>query len=273
MTVISASASVAPSGRSRTARRCCSNWLVIEPFMVQCPVLCGRIASSLMTKPAPTPGVSKSSAAMTPVTPKALAIFRAAASAVWATSGEMSWAGAMTSSQTPSTWMVCTTSQALESPDGVRATSAESSRVNATLSSASRAPLPNQSAAARASVGVVDHAHALAVVAAARGLEHDGPAGLLAEGDKLLDGFDSGPRRVGQAELLDRGTHDELVLGVDQRGGARLNVDALGNQRLQVLVRHVFVVEREHVDTACEFPQGCQIFVVTHRCVGNGARS
>ena len=68
------------------ARRCCSNWLVTEPSWVQCPVLCGRMASSLIRKPAPTPGVSKSSTAMTPVTPSSLAIRSAAFSAAAATS-------------------------------------------------------------------------------------------------------------------------------------------------------------------------------------------
>ena len=36
-----------PSGRSSTARRWFSNWLVRAPSMLQCPELCGRIASSL----------------------------------------------------------------------------------------------------------------------------------------------------------------------------------------------------------------------------------
>ena len=39
---------VAPNGRPQTARTCCSNWLVTQPSIVQCPELCGRGASSLM---------------------------------------------------------------------------------------------------------------------------------------------------------------------------------------------------------------------------------
>ena len=35
MTVVGAVASVAPSGRSRTARRCWANWLVTAPSWVQ----------------------------------------------------------------------------------------------------------------------------------------------------------------------------------------------------------------------------------------------
>ena len=42
---------VSPSGRSSTARRCCSNWLVRAPSIVQWPLLCGRIASSLTSTP------------------------------------------------------------------------------------------------------------------------------------------------------------------------------------------------------------------------------
>src|SRR6516165_3712890 len=40
-----------PSGRSRTARRCCSNCEVRAPSIVQCPLLCGRIASSFTSSP------------------------------------------------------------------------------------------------------------------------------------------------------------------------------------------------------------------------------
>ena len=58
----------------------------------------------------------------------------------------------MTSSHTPSTWMVCTTGQARVSPSGVLATMAESSRLNSTLASASRGDMAsNQSAEAAAS--------------------------------------------------------------------------------------------------------------------------
>ena len=47
---------VSPSGRSSTARRCCSNWLVTAPSMVQWPELCGRIASSLTSTARRTAG-------------------------------------------------------------------------------------------------------------------------------------------------------------------------------------------------------------------------
>ena len=62
---------VSPSGQSSTARRCCSNWLVVAPSIDQWPELCGRIASSLTTRPF---GASNSSTASTPTTPSSLAI-------------------------------------------------------------------------------------------------------------------------------------------------------------------------------------------------------
>src|SRR5690606_26163667 len=54
MTVHRAVGAVSPSGRSRTARRCCSNWLVTALSMVQCPELWGRIASSLTSTRGPS---------------------------------------------------------------------------------------------------------------------------------------------------------------------------------------------------------------------------
>ena len=93
-----------PSGRSSTARRCCSNCDVRAPSMVQWPVLCGRIASSLTRSPG---RVSNSSTASTPITPDgrdggpALGGHRHAASS--------SGAGASTSAHMPSRCTVCTT--------------------------------------------------------------------------------------------------------------------------------------------------------------------
>ena len=68
-------APASPSGRSRTARRWFSNWLVTAPSWVQWPVLCGRIASSLTsTRPS---RVSNSSTARIPMTSSSLAIVSA----------------------------------------------------------------------------------------------------------------------------------------------------------------------------------------------------
>ena len=72
ITVHGARAAGEPSGRSRTARRWFSNWQVTAPSWLQWPVLCGRIASSL-TRIRPS-RVSKSSTARTPVTSSSPAI-------------------------------------------------------------------------------------------------------------------------------------------------------------------------------------------------------
>ena len=58
ITVHGTRASGAPSGRSSTARRWFSNWLVTAPSWVQWPVLCGRIASSL-TSTRPSRGLEQ----------------------------------------------------------------------------------------------------------------------------------------------------------------------------------------------------------------------
>ena len=47
------SISVEPSGSPQTARNCCSNWLVTLASKVKCPELCGRGASSLMSRRPP----------------------------------------------------------------------------------------------------------------------------------------------------------------------------------------------------------------------------
>ena len=55
-------------------RRCCSNWLVTAPSMVQWPLLCGRMASSFdeeRRRPCSS-STSNSSTASTPVTPSSL---------------------------------------------------------------------------------------------------------------------------------------------------------------------------------------------------------
>ena len=64
-----ATAPVSPSGKSRTARRCCSNWLAVpRSSMFE---LCGRIANSLTSTPV---GVSNICIARTPTTPSSPAI-------------------------------------------------------------------------------------------------------------------------------------------------------------------------------------------------------
>jgi hypothetical protein len=135
MTACRAAGAGAPSGRSRTARRCCSNWDVLAPSMVQWPLLCGRMASSFTSSP---PAVSNSSTASMPVTPTPADRASPRRCAAAAVAGARPGAGASTSRQIPSCWTVCTTGYAAAWPLGERATSTASSRSNATCSSTIR---------------------------------------------------------------------------------------------------------------------------------------
>ena len=112
--------------------------------------------------------------------------------------------------------------------------------------------------------GVMDDADAVAVVAAARGLEDERQAqparGLL----ELLDGGHLRPARVGQAQLVDLPAHDQLVLRVDERVRAGVHAVACGLECAQVLRRHVLVVEGEDVYRLREGEQGVPVLVVAH---------
>ena len=75
ITVHGARALGSPSGRSSTARRWFSNCEVWAPSMLQCPVLCGRMASSLTTTEPSARCIS--STASTPTTPSSWAMVSA----------------------------------------------------------------------------------------------------------------------------------------------------------------------------------------------------
>ena len=81
-----------------------SNWLVRAPSMVQCPVLWGRMASSL-TRMRPS-RASISSTASTPTTPSSVAIRMAICCSPAARSGSSLGAGVTVSTQMPSVWTV-----------------------------------------------------------------------------------------------------------------------------------------------------------------------
>ena len=90
--------------------------------------------------------------------------------------------------------------------------------------------------------GRVDHPHALAVVAAGRGLED----AREAEGLDVRDGVDGGPARLGQAELGEARAHGLLVLGVQQGLGAGLDFDAFGDEGTGGPLAGRRVVEGDH---------------------------
>lgn len=121
-------------------------------------------------------------------------------------------------------------------------------------------------------VGVVELQDALAVVAAARGLQDHGPAVLVAEREDLVEVPHRGPGRVRQAEALDGGAHHQLVLGVLQGLGAGAHGDADLLQHAQVLGGHVLVVEGHHVHRGGEGAQVRQVRVVADHMRGHLGR-
>src|SRR6201996_1944819 len=225
-----------PSGRSSTARRCCSNWDVRAPSIVQCPLLCGRIASSLTSRPPSS--VSNNSTASRPVTPSSAAIFSAIASASTATSGFSPGAGAITSRQMPSTCTGCTTGYAAPRPDGGPC------HQRRKLTPEWHELLGHQRYAVREDVldfrrGFTDP-HALAVISAADRFEDNLSLArarlrlaLVWPGaaHERLDVRDGGDRREPGARDSERAqplAHGQLVLGVFKCTAARPDEDPVG---------------------------------------------
>ena len=99
---------------------------------------------------------------------------------------------------------------------------------------------------------VVHDPHALAVVAASRGLEHDRPAMGVTECDNLLSPRAGRPGRAGHSEPLERRSHVRLVLGMEQCGRAGAHCDATFGELLEDLDRHVLVVECDDVAAISE---------------------
>ena len=210
--------------------------------------------------------VSKSSTASTPVTPRPVATAVAMSAARSAIRPADCGAGAMTSAQTPSRWMVSTTGHADTSPDGRRATSCASSRRNETSSSTSSAP-PRAVFGEREepvvdAVRLGDDADALAVVAAARGL-HDGTSTVgVEEVGEVVGGLDGGPVGNGKPELGQLGAHVQLVLRVEERIRPRVHRDAPGDEFAQDRRRDVLVVEGDDIDGLGEREDRVEVAVV-----------
>ena len=225
------------------------------------------MASSLTRTPS---AVSNSSTASIPTTPSRSAIRTASSCAAVARSSASPGAGASTSAQTPSRCTVSTTGHTATCPNGERATCAESSRTIATRSSASRVPCCLEQVGHL--VGAADDEHALAVVAAPRGLQHDRPPDAVGEGGDLVDGRHLGPGRLRLPGLGERPAQHELVLRVDQRRGARGDAVAGLLEGVQVLGRHVLVVEGHDGGAVGEALQGGQVAVVADLDVGGDER-
>ena len=167
----------------------------------------------------------------------------------------------------PSSWVEATTGYAAAWPLGERATRAESSRRKSTSSSASTSHAGG-GGGVEGDLRLVegaDHPDALAVVAAAGGLEDARQAEGLDLGGRGDDGV-AGARHV---ELGEPATHHGLVLGVDERARPGSYGDPVGLERVQVRGRHVLVVERDHARALGDPAQRRQVGVVTDELVGD----
>ena len=117
-------------------------------------------------------------------------------------------------------------------------------------------------------VRAVDDEDALAVVAAPRRLQHDGPADVVGEGGGLVDGAHLRPGRLRLAGIGERAAQDQLVLGVHQGRRPRRDPVARALQGVQVLGRHVLVVEGDDRGAVGQALEGSEVAVVTDLHVG-----
>ena len=186
---------------------------------------------------------------------------RAICSASSASSSSRPGAGAITVSQTPSTW--------LRLDDGV----GDGLAVRGAYDVGRQLPhevdlLLGEDGDARAEgvVGVLggaDEPDALAVVAAADGLQDDGEAAALGRerGDVGRVAHDAVPW-AGHADRVEPGAHHALVLGVHERVRAGADGDAVRLQGPQVLGGHMFVIEGDHIAAPREVAQRVEVAVV-----------
>ena len=113
-------------------------------------------------------------------------------------------------------------------------------------------------------LGRVDAPHTLAVVPATGGLEDAG----VAERGHLRRGADHRVAGTRNTERGEAGAHDGLVLGVHQRLGTGTHSE-LGLQRVEVVGRHVLVVEGHHRAALGHRAQRLQVAVVADCVVGD----
>ena len=115
---------------------------------------------------------------------------------------------------------------------------------------------------------VADRPDPAAVVPAAGDLEHARQPELLDVRRRRHDGVPRA-RHAQRAEPL---AHHRLVLGVDERLRARPYGDAGVGQRVQVLGRHVLVVEGDDLGPAGDLAQHLEVSVVADDRVGDDLR-
>ena len=114
-------------------------------------------------------------------------------------------------------------------------------------------------------VGGAHEPDALAVVAAAHGLQDAGEAEFLDVGDRRHRRVP----RAGDAQLVEPGPHDPLVLGVDERLRPGAYGEPVGLERVQVLGGDVLVVEGDHRTPLGDPAERVEVGVVADQVVGD----
>jgi hypothetical protein len=110
------------------------------------------------------------------------------------------------------------------------------------------------------------------VVPAAGRLEHDRPAPALGECGDVRGGLRACPGGLRLPRRVECGPHDQLVLGVHERGRSWRDPGAGRLESAQVVGRHVLVVEGHHGGALGHPPQVVQAGVVAEDDVGGDER-
>ena len=225
ITATAAVASVGPNGSPATARRWFSNWDVRAPSMAQCPVLCGRIASSFTTTDPSASSIS--STARSPTTPSSDAAAMPRAWSASARSADSAGAGVVVSADAVGLDGLghgvgqATAIGPADHDDRQFAVKSMNSSARIT----GRGPDADVAESLRRSEGTLERREgdvrvgvrldledALTVIAAARQLGDDGPAGPR---PKATRSAPSRRRATGAAvECREPRPHHRLVLGV-----------------------------------------------------------
>ena len=166
----------------------------------------------------------------------------------------------------PSRWVEATTGHAATCPEGDRATSADSSRRKSTRSSA-RISRPEAKAAAQSS-GVSTNQTPLPSYPPRVVFRTHGSPNASTSATEVTSAL----RGQGMPSSASRCAHHALVLGVHERLRPRTYGDPVGRQRVQVLGRHVLVVEGDHLAALGDRAQVGEVGVVADELVGDDLR-
>ena len=111
--------------------------------------------------------------------------------------------------------------------------------------------------------------HAMAVVAAAAGFEAHVTVDKRGEIPRILHRFDGGKARHRGAQLGQLLTHEELVLRIEESGRLWLDVEAVGDETLDVLRGDVLVLKGDRIRAFRGGGEHVEIVIVTEHDVRN----